>query len=78
MMMTTERDTSQDTTNERLARVEANQEALLRETGGIKQDGRDLRNKVDELMLESQRNFRWIVGLQITMLALLVIGLFLR
>lgn len=70
--------TEQDTTNERLARLEANQEALLRDTGGIKQDGRDLRNKVDELMLESQRNFRWIVGLQITMLALLVIGLFLR
>lgn len=75
-MMTTT--TEQDTTNERLARLEANQEALLRDTGGIKQDGRDLRNKVDELMLESQRNFRWIVGLQITMLALLVIGLFLR
>ena len=70
--------TEQDTTNERIARLEANQEALLRDTGGIKQDGRDLRNKVDELMLESQRNFRWIVGLQITMLALLVIGLFLR
>ena len=70
--------TEQDTRNERLARLEANQEALLRDTGGIKQDGRDLRNKVDELMLESQRNFRWIVGLQITMLALLVIGLFLR
>ena len=75
-MMTTT--TEQDTTNERLARLEANQEALLRDTGGIKQDGRDLRNKVDELMLESQRNFRWIVGLQVTMLALLVIGLFLR
>ena len=70
--------TEQETTNERLARVEVNQEALLRDTGGIKQDGRDLRNKVDELMLESQRNFRWIVGLQITMLALLVIGLILR
>ena len=70
--------TELDTTNERLARLEANQEALLRDSGDIKQDGRDLRNKVDELMLESQRNFRWIVGLQITMLALLVIGLFLR
>ncbi len=70
--------TELDTTNERLARLEANQEALLRDSVDIKQDGRDLRNKVDELMLESQRNFRWIVGLQITMLALLVIGLFLR
>ena len=39
---------------------------------------RDLSIKMDNLMLESQRNFRWTVGLQITILILLVIGLFLR
>lgn len=64
--------------NERLAKVEATTEALVREGVDNRQAIRDLSIKMDNLMLESQRNFRWTVGLQITILILLVIGLFLR
>lgn len=64
--------------NERLAKVEATTEALVREGVDNRQAIRDLSIKLDNLMLESQRNFRWTVGLQITILILLVIGLFLR
>ena len=61
--------TQKITNNERLANIEGvdNRQAI-----------RDLSIKMDNLMLESQRNFRWTVGLQITILILLVIGLFLR
>ncbi len=64
--------------NERLAKVEATTETLVREGVDNRQAIRDLSIKLDNLMLESQRNFRWTVGLQITILILLVIGLFLR
>lgn len=64
--------------NERIAKVEATVEALVREGVDNRQAMRDLSIKLDNLMLESQRNFRWTVGLQITILILLVIGLFLR
>ena len=64
--------------NERIAKVEAAIESLLREGIDNRQAMRDLSIKLDNLMLESQRNFRWTVGLQITILILLVIGLFLR
>ena len=64
--------------NERLAKIEATTEALVREGVDNRQAIRDLSIKLDNLMLESQRNFRWTVGLQITILILLVIGLFLR
>ena len=64
--------------NERIAKVEATVEALVREGVDNRQAMRDLSVKLDNLMLESQRNFRWTVGLQITILILLVIGLFLR
>lgn len=64
--------------NERLAKVEATTEALVREGVDNRQAIRDLSIKLDNLMLESQRNFRWTVGLQVTILILLVIGLFLR
>lgn len=64
--------------NERIAKVEATTESLVREGVDNRQAMRDLSVKLDNLMLESQRNFRWTVGLQITILILLVIGLFLR
>lgn len=64
--------------NERIAKVEATVEALVRECVDNRQAMRDLSIKLDNLMLESQRNFRWTVGLQIAILILLVIGLFLR
>ena len=64
--------------NERLAKVEATTEVLVREGVDNRQAIRDLSIKLDNLMLESQRNFRWTVGLQVTILILLVIGLFLR
>ena len=64
--------------NERIAKVEATVEALVREGVDNRQAMRDLSIKLDNLMLESQRNFHWTVGLQITILILLVIGLFLR
>ncbi len=70
--------TQNATDNERLAKVEATTEALVREGVDNRQAIRDLSIKLDNLMLESQRNFRWTVGLQITILILLVIGLFLR
>ena len=70
--------TQNATDNERLAKVEATTEALVREGVDNRQAIRDLSIKLDNLMLESQRNFRWTVGLQITILVLLVIGLFLR
>lgn len=71
--------TSQNTAdNERIAKVEATVEALVREGVDNRQAMRDLSIKLDNLMLESQRNFRWTVGLLITILILLVIGLFLR
>ena len=70
--------TQNATDNERLAKVEATTEALVREGVDNKQAIRNLSIKIDNLMLESQRNFRWTVGLQITILILLVIGLFLR
>ena len=70
--------TQNATDNERLAKVEATTEALVREGVDNKQAIRDLSIKIDNLMLEYQRNFRWTVGLQITILILLVIGLFLR
>lgn len=64
--------------NERIAKVEATVEALVREGVDNRQAMRDLSIKMDNLMLESQRNFRWTVGMQIAILILLVIGLFLR
>lgn len=70
--------TQNATDNERLAKVEATTEALVREGVDNRQAMRDLSIKLDNLLLESQRNFRWTVGLQITILILLVIGLFLR
>ena len=70
--------TQNATDNERLAKVESTAEALVREGVDNRQAIRDLSIKLDNLMLESQRNFRWTVGLQITILILLVIGLFLR
>ena len=65
-------------TTKDLPKVEATTEALVREGVDNRQAIRDLSIKLDNLMLESQRNFRWTVGLQITILILLVIGLFLR
>ncbi|MXY46192.1 MAG: hypothetical protein F4Y44_04235 [Chloroflexi bacterium] len=53
----------QDTTNERLVRLETIAESLVREAVENRQDVRDLAAKIDALLLETQRNFRWTIAI---------------
>ncbi len=65
----------QDTTNERLARVETIVESLVREAVENRQDVRDLSAKIDILQLEMQRNFRWTVAILLGIFLPFQIGL---
>ncbi len=72
-MMTTAAE--QETTNERLARVETIVESLVREAVENRQDVRDLSAKIDTLQLEMQRNFRWTVAILLGIFLPFQIGL---
>lgn len=72
-MMTTT--TEQDTTNERLVRVETVVESLIREAVENRQDMRELITKIDGLQLETQRNFRWTIAILLGIFLPFQIGL---
>ena len=71
--MTTVQDDTFD--RERLARLEAIAESLVREAVENRQDVRDLGTKIDTLQLETQRNFRWTVAILLGIFLPFQIGL---
>ena len=71
---------------ERLAKVEADVESLVRETGEVRADLRNLRSEVQSVRVEMQsgldrvnaridRNFLWTLGVMITMWVSIIVAI---
>ena len=60
---------------ERLARIEATLEALVRESGESRGDMRQMREEIRETRKEARAYFFWILGILIGVIAPSLIGL---